>query len=87
MKFHIFRICFELALAFLKTPFEEKLNICYDQFITFNCKYFLSSQQYPYDIIIIGVKEIYQQILNVPYAEKHVGRVNVLLVCDANGVE
>jgi len=38
-------------------------------------------------IIIIGAKEIYQQILNVPYVERHVGPVNVLPVCDANGVE
>ncbi len=48
---------------------------------------FFSSQQYPYDIIIIGVKEIYQQIQNVQFVEKLVGQVNVLLEWDVNGVE
>ena len=48
---------------------------------------FLFSQQHPYDIIIIGAKEIYPRIPNVPYVEKHVGQVNVLLACVANGVE
>jgi hypothetical protein len=36
------------------------------------------SQPHQSDIIIIGVKEIYRQIRNVPYVEKHVGQVNVL---------
>ena len=38
-----------------------------------------SSQQHRSDIIIIGVKEIYQPIPNVPSVEKHVGQVNVWL--------
>jgi hypothetical protein len=49
--------------------------------------FFYSSQLQLYVIITIGVKAIYQQIPNVPYVEKHVGQVNVLLVCDVNGVE
>lgn len=45
------------------------------------------SQPHPFDINIIGVKEIYQRIPNVPSVGKPVGPVNVLLECDVNGVE
>jgi hypothetical protein len=45
------------------------------------------SQPHPFDINIIGVKEIYQPIPNVPSVGKPAGPVNVLLECDVNGVE
>ena len=43
------------------------------------------SQPHPFDSIIIGEKEICQRTQNALSVEKHVGPVNVLLVCDANG--
>lgn len=64
-----------------KNPLKNKNNSILWLFLDF------SSPQQQFDIIIIGAKEIFRQIRNVPNVEKLVGQANVSLECDVNGVE